>query len=320
MRTMIGMGVAALLLAVGLPLAADGHGQEQEREAGILVTAVDPDGPAADAGIERGDLILSIDGQEVAAGSDLTEVLAGTEESQVNLTVKHGDEVRDLMVSIERVWGRPRLGLVVLGSGGPRGDFDRRGMGMGMAIERMLMNLLSKEGRMSDEDWMSEEEWTSKEEWMSEMAMPGAKVMEVVEDSPAAAGGLQAGDWITAVDGEELEASSANLAEIIRGYEPGDSISVEYERDGEPMTATIDLGEHPETGNALLGVRFRAMPMMLDAEDMPELRRLFNWFQGRFHGGDGERGERGDREGFHRDGDRRGRAHRGDVPAPNQAL
>ncbi len=316
MRTMIGMGVAALLLAAGLPLAADGHEQEQEREAGILVTAVDPDGPAADAGIERGDLILSIDGQEVAAGSDLTEVLAGTEESQVNLTVKHGDEVRDLMVSIERVWGRPRLGLAVLGSGGPRGDFDRRGMGMGMAIERMLMNLLSKEGRMSDEDWMSEEEWTSKEEWMSEMAMPGAKVMEVVEDSPADAGGLQAGDWITAVDGEELEASSANLAEIIRGYEPGDSISVEYERDGEPMTATIDLGEHPETGSALLGVRFRAMPMMLDAEDMPELRRLFNWFQGRFHGGDGDRG---DREGF-RDGDRRWRQHRGDVPEPNQAL
>lgn len=288
MRTMIRVGAAALLLAVGLPLAADGHEQE-EQEAGILVTAVDPDGPAAAAGIERGDLILRIDGQEVTAGSDLTEVLAGTEESQVNLTVKHGDEVRDRMVAIEHVWGRPRLGLVVLGMGAPRGGIGRMGM------DRL-------------------KNWMSKEEWMAEMGMPGAKVMEVADDSPAADGGLQAGDWITAVDGEELEPSRANLAEIIRGYEPGDSISVEYERDGEPMTATIDLGEHPETGGALLGVRYRAMPMF-DAEEMPEMRRLFNWFRGRFGGGDGDR----DREGFHRGGDRSERPHRGDVK-PNQAL
>ena len=53
MQTMIRAGMAAVMLAVGLPLAA-----QSEELAGILVTAVDPDGPAAAAGIERGDLIL----------------------------------------------------------------------------------------------------------------------------------------------------------------------------------------------------------------------------------------------------------------------
>lgn len=270
MRTMIRVGAAALLLAAGLPLAADGHAQD-----GILVTAVDPDGPAAAAGIERGDLILGIDGQEVAAGSDLTEALrAAAEQEEITLTVKHGDDVRDRTVAIERVWGRPRLGLVLLGAGGRHGGFDRMGR--------------------NPEGWMFRFQGKMPE-------VPGAKVMEVAEDSPAAAAGLQPGDWITAVDGEALGEAKENLAEVIRGHQPGDSISVEYERDGEPMTATVNLGEHPETGGALLGVRYRTIPMF-NAEDMPEMRRLFNWFRGRFdRSGDREGGDRDRGERLHRD-------------------
>lgn len=263
MKTMIRAGAAVLLLAVGLPLAADQHEQ-----AGILVTAVDPDGPAAAAGIERGDLILSIDGQPVEAGRDLTEALADAEEPQVSLTVKHGDEVRDLSVAIARVWGHPRLGLVVLGA---RHDgFDRPG--------RM--------GRMGRMDRMMPKEWMSKKEWMFRFGdkmdgMSGAKVMEVVEDGPAAAAGLQEGDWITAVDGEALGESDGHLADLIRSYEPGDSISLEYERDGEAMTATVNLGEHPETGGALLGVRYQPVPWF-DADDMDKLRGMFDGLKKRF--------------------------------------
>ena len=269
MRTMIRVGAAALLLAAGLPLAADGHAQD-----GILVTAVDPDGPAAAAGIERGDLILGIDGREVAAGSDLTEALrAAAEQEEITLTVKHGDDVRDRTVAIERVWGRPRLGLVLLGAGGRHGVFRFQ-------------------GKMPE--------------------VPGAKVMEVAEDSPAAAAGLQPGDWITAVDGEALGEAKENLAEVIRGHQPGDSISVEYERDGEPMTATVNLGEHPETGGALLGVHCRTIPMF-NAEDMPEMRRLFNWFRGRFDRGGAEGGDRDRGERLHRDRDR-------DLPEAADAL
>ena len=262
MKTMIRAGAAVLLLAVGLPLAADQH--DQHEQDGILVTAVDPDGPAAAAGIERGDLILSIDGQPVAAGRDLMEALAHTEQPQVSLTVKHGDEVRDLSVSIARVWGHPRLGLVVLGAGARHDDFDRRG--------RM--------GRMDRMDRMDR----MPRAWMfrfgDKMAgMSGAKVMEVVEDGPAAAAGLQKGDWITAVDGEAI--GESGLADLIGSYDPGDDISVEYERDGEPMTATVNLGEHPETGGAMLGVRYQPVPWF-DADDMDKLRGMFDGLKKRF--------------------------------------
>ena len=248
MKNMVRAGVAVLFLAAGLPLAAEHH-----ESAGILVTAVDPDGPAAAAGIERGDLILSIAGQPVATGRDLMGALAATEESQVNLTIKHGDDVRDQVVAIDRVWGRPRLGMMILGTASRHGDFERRGRRPDVRRFRF--------------DQMP--------------GMPGAMVLEVVEDSPAAAGGLQPGDWITEIGDEALGDSNAHLAEIIDSYAPGDSISVEFQRDGEPLTASVTLGENPDTGSALLGVRYRVLPLF-GRGDREDIRKLFDMRQERF--------------------------------------
>ncbi len=245
MKTMVRAGIAGLLLAVGLPLAAEEH------DAGILVTAVDPDGPAAAAGIERGDLILSIDGRSVASERDLAAALAATEESQVNLAVKHGDEVRDQMVSIDRVWGRPRLGVRVLAAPG-HGETERRDRIP--EVRRFRFDRLP--------------------------GMPGALVTEVVEDGPAAAAGLQPGDWITAIGDEALGDSNEQLAEIIESYQPGASVDVEFQRDGEAMTATVTLGANPDTGSALLGVRYRVLPFF-GRGDLEDLRNLFDMLQER---------------------------------------
>ena len=249
MKTMARAGVAAVLLVVGLPLAADQHDAD-----GILVTAVDPDGPAAAAGIERGDLILSIDGRPVASGGDLAEALAATEEPQVSLTVKHGDDVREQVVAIDRVWGRPRLGVMILSASGRRDDYDPRGR-------------MPDVRRMFRFDRMP--------------AAPGAMVMEVVEDSPAAAAGLQPGDWITAIGNEAVGDSSEHLAEIIESYQPGDRVDVEFRRDGEAMTATVTLGANPDTGSPLLGVRYRVVPFF-GRGDLDDLRNLFDMLQERF--------------------------------------
>ena len=63
----IRFGLAAAVMMAGLPLMA------LSDQAGVLVAAVDPDGPAAATGIERGDLIVSIDGQAVASRSDIIQ-------------------------------------------------------------------------------------------------------------------------------------------------------------------------------------------------------------------------------------------------------
>ena len=222
MRLMIrAAAAAAVMLAASLPLAADHH-----VPLGVLVTAVDPGGPAAAAGLQSGDLIVSIDGQPVAQISDLTAALADAEHAEVTLTIKRGDDTIDQVVAIDYVWERPRLGLMV------------------------------SNGQPLDEEMAPDANEFRFEERMA----PGAIVLEVVPESPAAEAGLQPGDWITAVDGTELSASAGNLAEMIGGFEPGTSISLDYERAGEAMTAAVTLGEHPETGSVLLGLRYRPWP------------------------------------------------------------
>ena len=103
-------GLAAAVMMAGLPLMA------LSDQAGILVAAVDPDGPAAAAGIERGDLIVSIDGQAMASRSDVIAALAAAEDSQVTLAFQRGEELHELMVTLDRVWGQPRLGLAIGGA------------------------------------------------------------------------------------------------------------------------------------------------------------------------------------------------------------
>ena len=78
--------------AVGLP----------ERD-GLLVRAVEDDGPAAAAGIERGDLIVAAGGREIDGADALYAVLDGVPAAggQLELTVVRGTDERSISVTFE---------------------------------------------------------------------------------------------------------------------------------------------------------------------------------------------------------------------------
>ena len=259
-RTRVWAVATVALLAISLPLAAQDGGQAGV-PAGVIVTGVDPDGPAAAAGIERGDLILGIDGQDLGTARDLMQALAEAAGSEVTLSIKHGDETRDQIVAIDRIWGRPRIGLAITGGVGASVDLlPQRGRRVPMAPDRGLR-------------------------FRIESDKPGVVVMEVASESAAASAELQPGDWITAVGGQALDGPAEQLLELIGGHGPGAEVSIDYQRDGEEMTATVTLGENPETGAAMLGIRYQALP---NVEDM---RKRFEDLRERFgrrrmgHGG-----------------------------------
>lgn len=80
----------------------------------------------------------------------------------------------------------------------------------------------------------------------------GARIAEVVEDGPAEAAGLRAGDIITSWNGTSLTAGEGRspgrrLLRMARRLEPGDTVKLEYRRGTESRTATLvadDRGPH----------------------------------------------------------------------------
>lgn len=70
----------------------------------------------------------------------------------------------------------------------------------------------------------------------------GPVVTLVVEGSPAALAGLRVDDVLLSVEGEPL-ASMSVLAAIIRDREPGETLSMAYERDGMRWTCVATLGQ-----------------------------------------------------------------------------
>jgi S1-C subfamily serine protease len=90
--------------------------QGTDSEGGIVVASVVPGGPAAEAGVVRGDILLEIDGVALERAIDLVLYLGGAEPGdEVELVVLHGDEERTWMATLGERLDRAYLGLAPCG-------------------------------------------------------------------------------------------------------------------------------------------------------------------------------------------------------------
>ncbi len=77
----------------------------------------------------------------------------------------------------------------------------------------------------------------------------GVLVAEVVEDGPAAKGGIKAGDVVVKVGGKDIADQSA-LLRTVAAIAPGKKIPVLVMRQGKEKELTIELGERPKRKSA----------------------------------------------------------------------
>ena len=68
----------------------------------------------------------------------------------------------------------------------------------------------------------------------------GVEITEVADGSPAAKAGLQEGDVITAIDGNDVTSRPA-VRSAIQAKQSGDEISVTYTRNGQSSTVKVTL-------------------------------------------------------------------------------
>jgi membrane-associated protease RseP (regulator of RpoE activity) len=99
--------------------------------------------------------------------------------------------------------------------------------------------------------------------------LSGAVVSYVEPGGPADEAGLEEGDVITAVDGQEVDGNHP-LDQLIRRYKLGDIVEITYWRGDQERELRARLGEHPDKKNrAYLGIRFMSMfgPFFEEPED-----------------------------------------------------
>ncbi len=222
----------ALALAIGLLwgggtalYAAD---EETSPTAGLVIVAVDAQGPAAAAGVVRGDILLTLDGAAVnsigALEAELVEMEAGV---AIPVQVQHGDEVLTYEITTGDRNGRAYLGLLPY------------------APDRLLAMPAVPQLR-----WLDRSDAVPLADVMTTQVV----VTDVMTDSVAAEAGLQANDVIIAIDGETVNRPRV-LRTHLAALEPGDEIVLTVMRGAdEPLEISITLREG-ENGPAKLGVQ-----------------------------------------------------------------
>ncbi|SDH34164.1 DegQ family serine endoprotease [Pseudomonas panipatensis] len=81
----------------------------------------------------------------------------------------------------------------------------------------------------------------------------GALVAQLVQDGPAAKGGLQVGDVILSLNGQTIN-ESADLPHLVGGMKPGDKASLDVFREGSRKTLNMTIGNLPDQDEEVAAV------------------------------------------------------------------
>jgi serine protease Do len=187
-----------------------------DRAQGAMVAQVQPDSPAAAAGVEQGDVILSYNGEAIEQLRDLTKMVADTEpgtDAEIKVW-RHGEEVA-LDVEI----GELSRDENVVAMANPAED--------GTAELGVSLAKLTPEAREQME--LGDE-------------IEGAVVTDVQPDSPAAQKGLRRGDVIIEADHKKVTEPKMVSEAVREAAERGDeTILLLVKREGQDRFVAVRL-------------------------------------------------------------------------------
>lgn len=186
-----------------------------DRPRGALVTRVLPDGPAADAGIREGDVILRFDGEKVPRSAALPALVGASKpgsEAEVEL-LRDGDR-RSLEVTVGRLEES-----AVRDDAAPKPKPPVDAGVLGMRVQPLSDVERDDAGVMGS----------------------GVRVVEVRE-GPAAAAGIRRNDIILSVAGSEVD-SASRLSELVERQTPGRSVPFLVQRGGSPLFIAVRIPE-----------------------------------------------------------------------------
>jgi S1-C subfamily serine protease len=223
---------------------------------GAYVDAVTPNGPAAKAGIQSGDLITKVDGKSVLSGGNAEaqpdkESLPGLRLIELAARLQPNDTI-----SIEYRRGKERKTVSVVTADEPDVLFQAAPPGGRTFAFRQMGPEGPRPMAMPFEDQIERRVGGPMFLYGSPLAdlelaplnpdlgryfgaSEGVLVVSVPKDSTL---GLKGGDVVLAVDGRK-PATPSHLLRILRSYEKGESFKIDVLRNHKRETLTARLGE-----------------------------------------------------------------------------
>jgi serine protease Do len=218
-------------------------------ERGALVKDVQPDTPAAKAGLEADDVIVRFDGEAVRSAAQLSRLVRETPAGrQVTIEVSRGGAMQRLTATLDEGRGFNHL----LGDVGdihvdvppippfppippvpPIEPLVREGMDR---FNREFF--IQRPGRLG----IRYQELSGQLARYFKAADGALLVSDVDEDSPAGKAGLKAGDVIVQVNGKAVS-HGQELREQVAKAESGSQLTLGVQRDGRPMDLKVTVGE-----------------------------------------------------------------------------
>lgn len=202
-------------------------GGSEPNGGGVRVAGVSPGGPAAEAGVKAGDIIVAIQAKPVATGRELVRAMETIEPGE-KVAVELRRDGKPVKLSVE---ARPMDHSFM---GGPT-------IMMGaMPAIRALPAMPPMHGIevVKDAHWLLDE-WGDAELVTLTPGLGryfGADKGVLVAHAPEGSGfGLQDGDVITAIGGREPQ-SGRHAMRILRSYQPGESVELKILRDKRAQT------------------------------------------------------------------------------------
>ena len=207
---------------------ADSFGLDKAR--GVLVANVTADGPAAQAGIKRNDIILSFGGQDVADLRHFPRLVANARVgSTVDTVVWRQGKQQTLKLKIGEQDQAEKQNASAQGSTPPgKKPADRDGA-VTSTVEQLGLTLQKVSDQLREKYGLSDN-------------VKGVVVTRVAPDSPAAEKQLQPGDVIVEVD-QKAVTTPQEIADIV-GKLQGQkkrSVLLFVERQGDPRFAALRL-------------------------------------------------------------------------------
>ena len=182
------------------------EGLELETASGALVEDVTAGGPAEDAGVEIGDVILSFDGKEITEMRELPRAVASTPiDETVRMIVSRKGKTQTLKVTVGRLKEageddkKPKTAKV----DDENAEAEETFVALGMKLE--ALNREARERLELDKD------------------LKGALVTDVESTGPAAKKGIQVGDVIVEVAQEAVETPESAKEKIDAAQKDGRS-------------------------------------------------------------------------------------------------